>query len=474
MKYKKSTQNVIASRRRGNLWLRNYCNWRLLRSLCSLAKTTGINVFGLSFCILTFTFCICEAHNIYWANLHSHTALSDGQGTPQEAYLYARDTAQIDILALTDHTSYLTQGNYQYTRAVADSFTESGRFIAIAGQEFGNLSAFGHFSMFEAENLCPVSVYDLVSTYEWVANNKVQTQFNHPRLGDFDDFTYSRNGDKYVSAIEVVNSSGLYTPYYEERYIDALNQGWYIAPVANQDNHHKHWGNATTSLGQIPLTAICADSLTKDAILEAIGKGRIYACEIKPATDKILLKDFSIGDKFMGEIYRSTDKHLIINLEVTASNKFAALYLYKNGVILDSVSAIDTNQIKWVKHDTISSGYYFVKGVQQDGDRFWTGPIWVNYQSEPTGIEAWPNPIKNRSKIVFHSSVWVPRSEMFIYNLGGDLVYKEKKYYPQEHFWDGTDQNGKVLQNGLYYVVIKAYTYPEVSIYKGKVAVLKQ
>ena len=196
------------------------------------SKSKTILYFGLSFCILTFAFCICEAHNVYWANLHSHTELSDGRGTPTEAYTYARDTAGIDILAITDHTSYLSQSNYQYIRAVADSFTENGRFVAIAGQEFGVLSSFGHFSMFEAESLCRASVYDLISTYEWIGQHKVQSQFNHPRLGDFDNFTYNMTGDKYVSALEVVNGSGIYTPYYEERYIDALNQGWYIAPLS--------------------------------------------------------------------------------------------------------------------------------------------------------------------------------------------------------------------------------------------------
>jgi len=47
------------------------------------------------------------AYHYYYANLHSHSALSDGIGTPAEAYAYARDVADIDVLALTDHTHYL-------------------------------------------------------------------------------------------------------------------------------------------------------------------------------------------------------------------------------------------------------------------------------------------------------------------------------------------------------------------------------
>lgn len=413
-------------------------------------------------------------YQIYWANLHSHTALSDGQGTPSEAFLYARDTAQIDILAITDHTHYLNQATYQYLRAVADSFTEDGRFIAIAGQEFGSLSAFGHFSMFEAESLCPVSTYDLERTYQWIANYQVPTQFNHPQAGNFDDLLFNRNGDRYVSAIEVVNGSGNYTPYYEEQYLKALNQGWHIGPVANQDNHRRRWGNATTTQGQIPLTGIWSDTLTKQAILDAINHSRIYACEIKPANDKILLTEFSVNDKIMGDICYTTDKNVTIKLTVEAINKFAKILLYKNGIITDSITA-DTNQLQWIVQDTITNGYYFIKGIQQDGDRFWTTPIWVNYNPALSSgtVVAWPHPIKNRSVIKFPREV-NGGSEMFIYNLEGKLVYQEQKDFNQEHYWNGTDQNGKVLDDGIYLVVIKVNNAQQQKIYKGKIALLRQ
>ena len=41
--------------------------------------------------------------SVFFGNLHSHTALSDGSGTPAEAYEHARDTAGLDFLAITEH-----------------------------------------------------------------------------------------------------------------------------------------------------------------------------------------------------------------------------------------------------------------------------------------------------------------------------------------------------------------------------------
>jgi len=40
---------------------------------------------------------------VFFGNLHSHTALSDGSGTPAEAYEHARDVAGLDFLAITEH-----------------------------------------------------------------------------------------------------------------------------------------------------------------------------------------------------------------------------------------------------------------------------------------------------------------------------------------------------------------------------------
>lgn len=427
--------------------------------------------FGLSFCMLTFAFCIGEAHNIYWANLHSHTELSDGRGMVDEAYLYARDSANIDILAITDHTHYLTENGYQYTRNIAQQFSESGRFVALAGQEFGSLGAFGHFSTFEADRLYPYSVNGLELFYNWIAAYKAISQFNHPRAGDFDNLTYNRNGDKYTSTIEIVNGSGTYTPYYEELYILALNKGWRVAPVANQDNHNRRWGNATTAAGQIPLTGIWADTLTKEKILEAMLNKRMYATEVKPVNDRIYLRNFSIGNAKMGDAYYHSNNNAVINVSVDAMNKFSKIYLYRNGVISDSVVA-DTNYLDITFSDTMTNGYYFVKGMQQDGDRFWTAPIWVNYRSGPTGIEAWPNPIRTTSQIRYPETYGA--ATMTIYTMEGKQVYKKyQSEQPVIFDWDGVSDKGVRLENGIYYVVVKVHIENGDKIYKGKVALLR-
>lgn len=56
-------------------------------------------VSGLCFAIWALS-PVLAAPNVYFGNLHSHTSYSDGSGTPAQTYKYARDTADIDFLAL--------------------------------------------------------------------------------------------------------------------------------------------------------------------------------------------------------------------------------------------------------------------------------------------------------------------------------------------------------------------------------------
>ena len=43
-----------------------------------------------------------KARNIYWGELHGHSELSDGNGTPDEHYRYARDVALLDFAGSTE------------------------------------------------------------------------------------------------------------------------------------------------------------------------------------------------------------------------------------------------------------------------------------------------------------------------------------------------------------------------------------
>ena len=428
-------------------------------------------------------------YNVYFADLHAHTSYSDGQGLPAQAYTYARDTARIDVLGLTDHTHYMSPGEYTQEREIAAQFCEDGQFVALAGQEFGSLAEFGHFSIYDADSLCPVSVSDLSGFYAWLAGVHEPAQFNHPSLVDFNSFAYDRAADSFATTLEVVNGGGVYTPVNESLYFEALRRGWHCAPVANQDNHRKHWGDAQASTGEIPLTGILADTLTKDAILDALIRRHVYAMEVTPATDRINLKQFSIGATTMGASATFYDSLANMTLEVNAGTDFRQLYLYRNGLVLDSAArsadslppSLDTNVVVWSTRVPTNGGYYLVKGVQQDSDHFWTAPIWVTYQAPRKALEFWPNPFSTRTRIVFppneHRNADIDEGNLEIFDASGTLVYHfPPGWYvsPSDipEYWDGTSSSGKSLANGIYYVKVVVHGDDNKDkVYYGKVAI---
>jgi flagellar hook assembly protein FlgD len=55
----------------------------------------------------------------------------------------------------------------------------------------------------------------------------------------------------------------------------------------------------------------------------------------------------------------------------------------------------------------------------------------------------------------------------------GNEVFKQQVDYPTSHTWGGKDENGKRLDDGIYFVVIKVKTSTETKVFKGKVALLK-
>lgn len=48
-----------------------------------------------------------SGHNLYWGDFHAHTAYSDGWGTPEQLYDYARNVRNLRFSAVTDHAEWL-------------------------------------------------------------------------------------------------------------------------------------------------------------------------------------------------------------------------------------------------------------------------------------------------------------------------------------------------------------------------------
>jgi hypothetical protein len=436
-------------------------------------------------------------YKCFYGNLHAHTDYSDGVSTPDTAFAYARDVAQIHIQALTEHNnggsfggvSYsITPEHYQNLRLIADTMTAPGRFVALAGQEVGSIgsSGFGHINIWEAPGLWPYNNTDLLGCYSWILEQGYPAMYCHPDSSwnsNFNDLYYYQDYDRAMDLIEVINSSSLY----EDAYFRALEKGWHVGASANQDNHCKYyntytgkidtifdWGNRVNYYGNIPLTGVWADTLTKPAILEALQARRTTAMEVSPADDRINLL-LSVDDRYQGEHFIRQEGEVKITIEASAATSFKSLYLYTNGIPADTFNLIPaSNQTVWKLDKSIGLGtvYYFVKALQTDGDRAWTSPIHIDGVSEKSPVVTWPTPIKNFARIVFTPLPGAISVKAVIYDLSGQKIKEITGSQPDQPIgWDGKDARGRQVMNGVYFIRLEQRSATETRTSLGKTMV---
>lgn len=373
--------------------------------------------------------------NFYFGNFHAHTSYSDGSGTPKEAYKYARDTGELDFLAITEHNHAAagpTSGDRKddlliatdpslYPKLISDAnaANKDNEFVAIYGQEFSTISKGNHSNAFMAKKVIRTGngEYEKVFTDDWMTDFEVEViQLNHPwdgkdsnkkkmsakAVGTSIDTNYGFNRfpskaafvkalDGRATMIEVVNGPGLTNPEEDEVlfgtvkpgfYVAYLNLGLHLAPTADQDNHYRTWGTLTEAR-----TVVVAPKLTRSEILKAMKERRVYASE-----DKDLKVLFTVNSKLMGSINPKLASGATAKISVTIKDKDEPNSAYKVAVFYDpgpggnqatqvGVVNVANNASGTFNHTpTAGKGYYFLVVTStadaNEGYSAWTAPVW--------------------------------------------------------------------------------------------------
>jgi hypothetical protein len=89
-----------------------------------------------------------QDHGVYWGDLHVHSVLSDGVGTPRQGYEFGRDVMDLDVVAYADHDTmgFFIPPSWQQRRmhdsyfdrlcAIADEFNDDGSFVTLPAYEW--------------------------------------------------------------------------------------------------------------------------------------------------------------------------------------------------------------------------------------------------------------------------------------------------------------------------------------------------
>lgn len=330
-----------------------------------------------------------QTFNYYYGQLHSHTTLSDGQGTVEEAYTWARDKGKADFFAVTDHsnwfdndTNWTLSTKWKQLKDTAASFNNDGSFVALSGYEMtwsGSTGGWGHINTFNTDwfKSRTDKTMDLKNYYAEIAKDTASiSQLNHPgkTFGDFADFGYyTEAADNVVKLVEVGNGEGPvrgsgYFPSYEY-YTRALDKGWHVAPSNNQDNHKANWVTANEAR-----TVMVAETLTKDSVLDAMRKLHVFSSE-----DKNLEVMYTVNGQVMGATLTSPEK-LSFNISVKdqdSEDKIAKISIIADGGTVVTSKTFDAAEANWQFELPPVYKYYYVRVDQADKDIAVTAPVWT-------------------------------------------------------------------------------------------------
>ncbi len=334
--------------------------------------------------------------NIYFGQLHSHSNISDGAGSIEDAYKYAKEASGVDFLAVTDHSNSL-DNDTKASMADGSMSTEwvlghntakkysDNKFLGVYAYEMTWSNGTGHMNTFntpgfESRNKDGLKNSDgkaLENYYNILKQYPASiSQWNHPgkTFGDFNDFAlYDPQIDNVVNLIEVGNGEGQvhgsgYFPSYEF-YTRALDKGWHVSPTNNQDNHKGKWGNANTAR-----TVVLADDLTEEGLYDALRNMRTYATE-----DENLSIVYTLNDEVMGSML--SDKPSEVNIKVDVKdadneNIGEVSVIVNGGAVADSK---EINSNEGVVEFTLPAdySYYYIRVEQTDKDTAVTTPVWV-------------------------------------------------------------------------------------------------
>lgn len=322
----------------------------------------------------------------YFGLLDAHSSLSDGLGTVQEAFSHASQVEGLDFFAVTDHSDSFDgagSGNITQDGASVSTAWAAGKQAAAGVTNDRFVGMFGYEMTWPREK--KVGHINTLATPGWqtpwqsgmdtlagycaaLAKAPGQvSQFNHPGLysGDFGSFEdYDPACDACIQLFQLEGEDG---ESFYDYYIQALDNGWHVAPTVGQDNHNGAWGDEGLSR-----TGVLAKELTEEALYEAMAARRVYATE-----DSDLYVDYRLNGNLMGSVMGAAEglEASVVLYDATDGPEALVKVIGAGGAVLASGSTADGTLSLSVP---AGSPYYFLWISQPDGDAAVTAPVWVD------------------------------------------------------------------------------------------------
>ncbi|MBA3663835.1 MAG: T9SS type A sorting domain-containing protein [Bacteroidetes bacterium] len=414
-----------------------------------------------------------QTYNYYFGNLHSHTALSDGNkdsassgvNNPTGAYAYAKLSQNFNFLGVSEHNHYSSANNpgfqiQSYTLGLnqAAAANQPGTFLTLFGIEYGVSSNYnGHIITYGFNQLIgwESGNYDIFNAktdydgfFKKVKNNPgAFCYLAHPQFSDFTtngtaataliNMPYNATYDSAIVGTPL--RSGLafstFTNYldypngnYFYYYTKLLSIGYHVGIGYDHDNHYTTFGR--NNAGRL---VIVTPSLTIPNLYTAMQKMNFYGSDDWNAKVAFTNGTNIMGAQLSGSVNPTFNiTHNDGDGEIADSIKIWRGVSNSGGILPQVISITKQSNTKTFTDASLNLNieyYYFVEIKQNDGDWIVTSPIWykltnsvgMHEQTPAFEFNYFPNPVSQK---LFLSMAVTDNYRISIIDISGREVYQ--------------------------------------------------
>lgn len=360
---------------------------------------------------------------LYWGSLHNH-AIPSGHAmeTPQDAYRYARDYADLDFFALTDHCRdwmSFEQFDWPLLRGLGARFSVPGEFVGFSGYEWTNaFDGHRHVIFKDAASVArvpceaPSTGNDyaprLTDLEAQLARHESFSIPHHPAWADvrpmqwgaaLDDprrplaeiYSWHGSSESAASRLPMHNDPAQQHPAGSGAWVqEALAAGHRLGFTGDSDNHRGRPGsnNGATMLdgdpqapgyyGRMGVTGVYARGLSRDAIWEALAARRTIA-----TTGARIVGGFTVNGHFLGEAFAG-DGPPRIRVAIHGTAEIEEVVVFRDGDQVAHVEAPWSRDCAFEFTDPAAAPgeehSWYVRAIQADGHHLWMSPIWMRWE----------------------------------------------------------------------------------------------
>jgi hypothetical protein len=351
----------------------------------------------------------------YVGDPHSHSVLSDGStGLPDQLLILARDRLGLDFAAVTDHAEMgrLLPSEWAELQLVAATFTEPGRFVALAGWEWSGGLESGHRTvLFGDDGAVPLSSASREGDTVKELNASVRASGgiaspHHTGLARWGRWNPAAEHDETIEpSFEIASWHGRFEYYGNpwpgrpqvpgHQFQDTLRRGRHVGVIGGSDTH-------SLAPGDGGVTVVLADSLDRASLFAALRERRSYA-----TTGSRIELAFTVAGAAMGSVtqragdvpiavlVRGTaplervevvrdgeDAFALVRVEQAAGAADARFVVYDHGdaQTVRVLKAADAATLEVTFFDIVpraAETSYYLRVTQVDGHQAWSSPVWV-------------------------------------------------------------------------------------------------